>query len=102
MHMEDIKYQVLTLEEQHDMIVGTLLSQEKDYYIHSINQERYEFILYDESLDRTSEFAKRISNLLYETIQRKEEVLLILHAVQRQLPGQVDMDLAIKRLQENK
>lgn len=96
--MNPIVYQCLTVEEQHEMLLNTLIAQEHDHYTHCINQERFETILADSSLDMFSDFAFRIQQLLADTIIRRREVELILRALWVQLPSQEDMRTAMERL----
>lgn len=100
--MKEESYLILTRQEQHDMLANTLLAQERDHYVHSINQERYELILSDPDFDRTSDFGKRICHLLDETQIRKKEVEHIMRALKQQLPSDYEMSSALTRLSAKK
>ena len=88
----------MTTEEQNEMLASTLLAQERDYYTHMINEQRYEALLADVFMDKDGNFAERIRSLLTETRQRKHEVWLILNAIYSQLPDRFSILEAYVRL----
>lgn len=88
-------YQVLSQDEQDDIIVGFMLSQEKDKYCHAINLARYETIL--ANLE-PGQWRDRIEKLRDETSQRLSEVNSIIEATQVQLPPKERIEAAKTRL----
>lgn len=82
---DEYKYIRLSQGERDGMLLETLMAQERDYFVHTLNAERYELILADTTLDQEGAFAKRIQQLLTETLARKAEVKIILNAVLMQL-----------------
>lgn len=79
-----MEYLTLTEDEQHEMLVQTLASQERDHWMHTVNAERFEAILLDSTL--TPHFRTRIVELLKQTRDRIHEVTQILEKLQPQLP----------------
>ena len=86
--MEEIDYHLLSIEEQHDMLVRTLIAQERDHYVHTMNQERYEFMLAEADAEqKDSPWYQQIAKLLSDTKDRKHEVSTIISALKKQLPN---------------
>ena len=97
--MSDIVYRALSIEQQHDMLARTLISQERDHYIHSINQQRYEIMLAEAQPEEIeSPWYTQIANLLSETKSRKHEVESIILALENQLPQEYLLQQAIQRV----
>lgn len=97
--MDAYLYRAMSVEDQHAILAQTLISQEQDFYIHSVNLERYALLLLDPALaSEDTAFAKRIRQLHTETGMRLQEVRLILVALHRQLPEKALLEAALKRL----
>ncbi|MBA7708237.1 hypothetical protein ES703_117130 [subsurface metagenome] len=90
------EYQILTEDEQDDIKVSFLRSQEKDKYCHAINKERYTAML---SVLEDGAWKTRVEKLLAETTGRLAEVDSIIAATLPQMPTQERIDAAIVRLQ---
>lgn len=88
-------YEVLTQEEQDEIMVGFLLSQERDEFCHSLNLERYEKMLADIP---EGPWRKRIIKLRDETVGRLAEVRSILEATRAQLPPRGRIEGALARI----
>lgn len=89
-------YLVLTQDEQDDMIVQTLLAQERDHFAHTLNQERYAEILKSRPAD--DPFAVRVQQLHDETVSRLAEVNAIVDALTPQLPDAGRIVAAVARI----
>lgn len=89
-----MKYRALSKQECDMMLVNTLLSQERDHFMHAINAERFENILASD-IDLESDFAKRLQTLLLDTMSRKGEVELIIEHLLPQLPSNEDIAAAL-------
>lgn len=88
-------YQLLTQEEQDDIIVGYMLAQEKDAYCHSINLERYNDMLLALPAGK---FKERIEELRNDTQLRLTEVQAIVNATKPQMPPKARQDAALQRI----
>ena len=64
-------YQILSQDEQDDIVISCLHSQERDKFAHGLNLERYDTML--KSLP-DGEWENRISQLRVETSKRLAEV----------------------------
>jgi hypothetical protein len=65
------KYKILTVDEQHAIIIEYLHAQERDLFIHKLNRDRYDILL--KTLD-DGVFKDRIVHLRTETESRINEV----------------------------
>ncbi|KKM64549.1 hypothetical protein LCGC14_1500320 [marine sediment metagenome] len=88
-------YQVLTQDEQDDIKVSFLLSQERDKYCHELNLERYAAML--EALE-DGEWKTRVTKLHDETAGRLAEVDSIIAATLPQMPASERIEAAKLRL----
>jgi hypothetical protein len=93
-------YQVLTEEEQHDMLLGTLYAQERDHWLHTVNKERYEAILADKTISQA--FRSQVQNLLQQTDARIHEVTHIIEKLRPQLPPAEHLQAAVVRIRNGK
>ncbi len=89
-----MEYRALSKKERDIMLVNTLLSQERDHFMHTVNAERFQNMLAS-GLDPESEFAKRLQALLLDTISRKMEVELIIDNLLPQLPNETEVETAL-------
>jgi hypothetical protein len=78
-------YQVLTQDEQDEIVVQFLHAQERDHFCHTINQQRYAEML--KTLTKGDPFAARIQGLHDETVSRLTEVSAIIDQTVPQLPA---------------
>lgn len=92
-----MNYKTITQDEKDEILTGTLMSQERDLYIHNINKERYESML--QNLP-AGEFKARIERLLAETNMRIVEINSILAALTPQLPSDEKINQAVSRIQD--
>lgn len=89
-------YQVLTKDQQDEILVQFLEAQERDHFCHTINAERYQNIL---SANPPKVFADRIQGLLNETNTRLVEVEHIITQTNAQIVSQnVDIAAALTRI----
>ena len=96
--MAEFVYKVLTLEEQHDMLLNTLIAQERDHYMHCCNAERFRGMLDNALQGQETEFAQRIQKLHDDTLLRRHEVETIMHELLKQMPSEEHTSRAIQRL----
>jgi len=94
-----MEYQLLTQDEQDDIKVAFMLSQERDKYCHELNKERYEAML--QTLE-DGEWKKRVEKLHAETVSRLAEVDSIIAATLPQMPSQERIDASMVRLEAAK
>jgi len=90
-------YRLLTQQEQDDIIVSYMLSQERDAYCHSINLERFNTMLMDLP---PGKFKERIEGLRNDTQLRLTEVQATVDATKDQLPPQARIDDALTRIRD--
>ena len=90
-----MQYEVLSQEDQDDIIVAFMLAQERDEFCHSINLERFDKILQDLP---EGPWRDRITQLRDETKQRLIEVRSIIEATKGQLPPTPRLQAAISRI----
>jgi len=90
------EYLILTEDEQDDIKVSFLRSQERDKYCHEINKERYAAML--QTLEDGT-WKTRVEKLHTDTVSRLVEVDSIIAATLPQMPTQERIDAAIVRLQ---
>ncbi len=76
-------YQVLSQDEQDDIIISFMLAQERDKYCHELSLQRYATML--KTLG-AGEWHDRISKLQAETVSRLAEVNSIIDATRAQMP----------------
>ena len=89
-------YQVLSQDEQDDIIVSFMLSQERDKYCHSLNLERYTEML--KTLE-AGPWRDRVTKLKDDTVSRLAEVDSIIAVTTPQMPPAERLAAAIARLQ---
>ncbi|KKK67672.1 hypothetical protein LCGC14_2951740 [marine sediment metagenome] len=89
-------YQILTENEQDNIKVSFLLSQERDAYCHGLNLERYDAML--ETLD-DGDWKLRVTKLRAETAGRLAEVSSIITATLPQMPSSQRIQAAKLRLE---
>ena len=87
-------YRVLSQEEQDDIIVAYMLSQERDKYCHELNLARYN------AMERSAngDWGDRINKLKAETEVRLAEVNSVIAETEKQLPPRERLEAAIIRL----
>ena len=90
-----MEYQVLSQEEQDDIIVSFLLSQERDEFCHQLNLERYKQML---TVLPEGAWKSQVTKLRDETSKRLEEVKSISAATIAQLPPAERIETAKQRL----
>ena len=88
-------YEILSQEEQDDIIMSFLLSQERDEYCHQLNLTRYEQML---TVLPDGPWKQTITKYRDETNQRLAEVRSIIAATQAQLPPADRKQAAITRV----
>jgi DNA-directed RNA polymerase subunit F len=89
------QYQVLTQDEQDDIVVEFMKAQERDLFCHQINAERYEKML------RTlpaGDWKTRVEKLHKDTKARMAEVSSIIEGTKPQMPLATRLAAATKRL----
>lgn len=79
-------YVTLEQDEMDDMLVGTLLAQERDHYLHTINIERYKSLLTLELTFPSSSFRNQIEKSLNDSLVALAQVEAIIAALEPQLP----------------
>jgi len=88
-------YLTLSQDDQDDVLVAFMHSQENDSYSHTVNQQRYREML------RTlpdGAFKIRIQELLNQTNARLAEVTSIIENTTPQMPPQARIAAALARL----
>jgi ferritin-like metal-binding protein YciE len=93
----DYQYQLLTQEEQDEIVAAFLKAQERDLFTHRLNLQRFEAML--PSLP-AGEFKQRIQQLRNETIDRIAEVEAIIEKTLPQAPPVERMKAAITRVEQ--
>ena len=76
-------YDLISQEEQDDMLVQTLKSQQMDHFVHTLNAARYRSIIASAA---DGAWKGRITGLLEETESRIGEVESIVDALLPQMP----------------
>jgi ferritin-like metal-binding protein YciE len=94
---QNYQYQLLTQEEQDEIIATFLKAQERDLFTHRLNLQRFEAML--PSLP-AGEFKQRIQQLRNETIDRIAEVEAIIEKTLPQAPPVERMQEAIARVEQ--
>jgi ferritin-like metal-binding protein YciE len=94
---KNYEYQLLTQEEQDEIIAAFLKAQERDLFTHRLNLQRFEAML--PSLP-AGEFKQRIQQLRNETIDRIAEVEAIIEKTLPQAPPIERMKAAIARVEQ--
>jgi hypothetical protein len=94
---QNYQYQLLTQEEQDEIIATFLKAQERDLFTHRLNLQRFEAML--PSLP-AGEFKQRIQQLRNETIDRIGEVEAIIEKTLPQAPPVERMQAAIARVEQ--
>lgn len=88
-------YLVLSQDEQDDMLVQTLLAQERDHCAHQLNLERFEAMLGGLP---SGPWRERIQQLRDETVVRLREVESIMEALEPQVPAGTRRTAALTRI----
>lgn len=88
-------YQLLSQDEQDEIIVSFFESQEREEFCHSINKERYDNII---ATVPDSEWRSNVIKLRNETEQRLADVKSIIAASVPQLPSTERIAAAKSRL----
>lgn len=91
------QYHLLRDDHKHKHLANYLLAQETDHYLHSINKDRYVYIL--QNLPPGS-FRDRIQKLHDETCERLAEVDAIIKAVHASSPPIEEMKKALVLIEE--
>lgn len=94
---KDYQYQLLTQDEQDEIIATYLKAQERDLFTHKLNLQRFEAML--ASLP-AGEFKDQIQRLRNETIARIGEVEAIIEKTLPQAPPVARMQAAIARAEQ--
>jgi 3-methyladenine DNA glycosylase/8-oxoguanine DNA glycosylase len=94
---QNYEYQLLTQEEQDEIIATYLKAQERDLFTHRLNLQRFEAML--PGLP-AGEFKQRIQQLRNETIDRIAEVEAIIEKTLPQAPPVERMQAAIARVEQ--
>ena len=77
-------YQILSQEEQDDILVSFSLAQERDKFCHELNLARYTKMLVS---SKEGKWRDTVLKLRQETTERLAEVNSIIEATQSQLPS---------------
>lgn len=93
--MADYQFQVLSQDEQDDIMTNFLLAQERDLFCHQTSLARYDAMLV--SLP-DGPFKTRIQGLRTDTQSRIDEVNAIIAASQNQIPPSERLQAAMSRL----
>ena len=88
-------YQVLSQDEQDDIVVSFMRSQERDKFCHELNKERYQSML--ETLE-PGEWKNRVVQLHADTVKRLAEVDSIIEASTPSMPPPERVEAAKQRL----
>ena len=88
-------YQILDKDEQDDIIVSFMLSQERDQFCHEINLARYDKILLNET---EGEWKNKVTKLRADTSQRLKEVMSIISASKANMPSAERIATALARI----
>ena len=91
-------YLVLSQAEQDDIIVGFMLSQERDKFCHELDLARYNKLLQDVE---EGEWKNRVAKLHDDTAKRLAEVNSIIEASLSDLPPLSRIEAAKLRLEAN-
>lgn len=78
-----MEYQVLSQDEQDDIVVSFMLSQERDKYCHELNLQRYTGML--EKLE-PGKWRDQVLKLQADTVSRLAEINSIIEASKGQMP----------------
>ena len=92
-----MEYQILSQEEQDDIIVSFMLGQERDKYCHELNLERYTEML---KTSKAGEWHDRLLKLRNETASRLVEVNNIISVTVSQMPPQERIDATKLRIKK--
>ena len=88
-------YEILSQDEQDEIIVSFLLAQERDQFCHELNRTRYDAMLLTLPEGKWKE---QITELRAETLSRLNEVNTIIEATKPQLPDAVRVNAAKDRI----
>ncbi|MBA7571863.1 hypothetical protein ES708_13632 [subsurface metagenome] len=91
-----MEYQILSQEEQDDIIVSFMLGQERDKYCHELNLQRYTEML---KTLKAGEWRDRVSKLEGETVSRLAEVNSIIGVTTPQMPSPERITAAKQRIE---
>ena len=89
-------YDLISQEDQDDMIVQTMKSQQMDHFVHTLNAARYRSIIASAA---DGPWKQRITGLLEETESRIGEVESIVDALLPQMPPEERKVAAVARIQ---
>jgi hypothetical protein len=92
-------YEILTQEEQDEIVVSYLHSQERDEYCHEINLNRFNEML---ATLPAGKHKDRITQLRDQTQERLGEVQSIIAATKKQLPSAERLQAAKQKLAAKK
>ena len=90
-----MNYDLISQEEQDNMLVQTLRSQQMDHYVHSLNAARYRSIIASAA---DGPWKGRITEMLAETESRIGEVESIVAALLPQMPPEGRKVAAVARI----
>ena len=90
------QYRHLSLDERDDMLVATMVAQERDLFMHIVNLERFEAII--AAAGTASPFTTRIAEEIPVVRSRIAEVSAIIAALEPQMPPEARADAAAARL----
>ena len=90
------EYKHLSLNERDDMLVATMVAQERDLFMHIVNLERFEAII--AAAGTASPFTTRIAEEIPVVRSRIAEVSAIIAALEPQMPPPLRADAAAARL----
>ncbi len=94
-----MEYQILSQEEQDDIIVSFMLGQERDKYCHELNLQRYTKML---ETSKAGKWHDRVLKLKDETVSRLAEVDSIIGVTVSQMPPRQRIDAAKQRIEAEK
>lgn len=89
-------YRTLDEDTRNEMLVQTLMAQESDLYMHTINLERFEALAKDESTP--AELKERVTNEIPVLKSRIAEVEGIIKHLEPQLPDQKTIEQTALRI----
>jgi hypothetical protein len=94
--MANYTYKFMTQDEQDDLLVQMMASQERDLHSHTTNLDRFKAIM--DQLAADSPLRAKYQMLIDQTTSRIEEVSAIIAATEPTLPPQARIDAAKMRL----
>ena len=91
------QYQLLTQEEQDEIVAAFLKAQERNLFTHRLNLQRFEAMLPDLP---AGEFKDQIKRLRDQTLSRITEVEEIIAKTLPQAPPKARLEAAIQRVEQ--